>query len=164
MFENIKNFADLKKAYHKAARENHPDLGGDTETMKKINNDFDRAAKRIERDGETFGTEQAAEKNGKTTETAQDLAEFAEILGKLYGLDGLDIELCGSWLWITGNTYTHREAIKVAGCKWSKNKQAWYWHKGEYTRKGKRRYDMDEIRAMHGSEKIRGSAPKRIAV
>ena len=29
MFENIKNFADLKKAYHKAARENHPDMGGD---------------------------------------------------------------------------------------------------------------------------------------
>ena len=164
MFENIKNFADLKKAYHKAARENHPDLGGDTETMKKINNDFDRAAKRIERDGEKFSTESAADQNGKTAETAQDLAEFADILGKLYGLDGLDIELCGSWLWITGNTYAHREAIKAAGCKWSKNKQAWYWHKGDYVRKGRRRYDMDEIRAMHGSEKIRGSAPKRIAV
>lgn len=48
MFENIKNFADLKKAYHKAARENHPDLGGDLETMKRINNDFERAAKRID--------------------------------------------------------------------------------------------------------------------
>ena len=162
MFENIKNFADLKKAYHRAARENHPDLGGDTETMKKINNDFERAAKRIERNGETFSTEQAAEQNGKTKETAQDLAEFAEILGKLYGLDGLDIELCGSWLWITGNTYTHREAIRAAGCKWSKNKQAWYWHKGEYNRRGRRRYDMNEIRAMHGSEKIRGSAPKQL--
>lgn len=162
MFENIKNFADLKKAYHKAARENHPDMGGDTETMKRINNDFERAAKRIEREGESFSTEQAATENGKTTETAHDLAEFAEILGKLYGLDGLNIELCGSWLWITGNTYAHREAIKAAGCKWSKNKQAWYWHKGEYTRRGKRRYDMDEIRAMHGSEKIRGNTTKRI--
>lgn len=58
MFENIKNFADLKKAYHKAARENHPDIGGDTETMKKINNDFERAAHRIERDGERLSGEQ----------------------------------------------------------------------------------------------------------
>lgn len=162
MFENIKNFADLKKAYHKAARENHPDMGGDTETMKRINNDFERAARRIERDGEKFSSESAAEKSGKTTETAQDMADFAEILSKLFGLDGLDIELCGSWLWITGNTYTHRDAIKAAGCKWSKNKQRWYWHKGDYVRKGKRRYDMDEIRAMHGSEKIRGSAPKHL--
>lgn len=162
MFENIKNFADLKKAYHKAARENHPDMGGDTETMKRINNDFERAARRIERDGEKFSSESAAEKSGKTTETAQDMADFAEILSKLFGLDGLDIELCGSWLWITGNTYTHRDAIKAAGCKWSKSKQRWYWHKGEYTRRGRRRYDMNEIRAMHGSERIRGSAQKQL--
>lgn len=48
MFENIRNFADLKKAYHKAARENHPDMGGDTETMKRINNDFERAERKSE--------------------------------------------------------------------------------------------------------------------
>ena len=40
-FKNVKNVEDLKTAYKKLARENHPDMGGDIEVMKAINNEFD---------------------------------------------------------------------------------------------------------------------------
>ena len=40
-FKNIKNVEDLKTAYKKLARENHPDMGGDVEVMKAINSEFD---------------------------------------------------------------------------------------------------------------------------
>lgn len=40
-FKNVKNVEDLKTAYKKLARENHPDMGGDVEVMKAINSEFD---------------------------------------------------------------------------------------------------------------------------
>jgi hypothetical protein len=31
------------------------------------------------------------------------------------------------WWWLTGDTYPHREALKSAGCRWSKLRKAWYF-------------------------------------
>ena len=108
MFENIFNFADLRKAYRDAARKAHPDMGGSDAAMQEVNAAYEKATKRIERTGERFSetAEQKAERE-KSAEwqhqtTAADMAEYAEILQKLFSLDGLEIELCGSWLWISG--------------------------------------------------------------
>ncbi|MDR2597279.1 MAG: hypothetical protein LBC76_08180 [Treponema sp.] len=38
---NSKTLDELKAEYRRLAKENHPDLGGDTETMKEINAEFD---------------------------------------------------------------------------------------------------------------------------
>lgn len=40
-FENIESLEDLKNTYKKLAREYHPDMGGDDEVMKQINNQYD---------------------------------------------------------------------------------------------------------------------------
>ena len=165
MFENIFNFADLRKAYRDAARKAHPDMGGSDAAMQAVNADYEKAIKRIERCGERFADqaqqEQAAPEWARKT-TAEDMADFAEILQKLFGLDGIEIELCGSWLWISGNTRQYKDSLKEWGCKWSQNQSAWYWYSGEYHRKSKKRFTMDEIRDMHGSEKITGRPPKRL--
>ena len=69
-------------------------------------------------------------------------------------MSGVELELCGSWLWATGNTYPYKDALKSAGYHWSKNKQAWYWHEAGYAKHGKKSFTLDQIRDMHGSEKI----------
>ena len=165
MFEKCMNFDELRKAYRTAARKAHPDLGGSTAEMQKVNADYAAAVKRIERTGEKFASaEQEAENNAewKHRTTAADMTEYAEILQKLFGLEGIEIELCGSWLWISGNTRQYKDALKEWGCKWSANKNAWYWYAGEYHRRGKKRYSMDEIRDIHGSEKVYGKPAKRL--
>lgn len=166
MFRDIHNFAELKKAYKAAARKAHPDMGGSTEEMQRVNAAYEEAVKRIKRTGEKFtgSTAEEAEQKAQSAphETAEDMAAYAEILQKLFGLDGIEIELCGSWLWITGNTRLWKEQLKEFGCRWSNNKKAWYWYSGEYHKHGKRRYSMDEIRDMHGSETIRGRKPHRM--
>lgn len=40
-FKNVKSFEDLKEQFKALARKNHPDCGGDAETMKAINVEYD---------------------------------------------------------------------------------------------------------------------------
>lgn len=40
-FKNVKSFEDLKEQFKTLARMNHPDCGGDAETMKAINSEYD---------------------------------------------------------------------------------------------------------------------------
>lgn len=147
MFENCRTAEELKKEYHAAARQAHPDLGGSNEEMQRVNAEYEKAAERLAKGG-------AAD---ESFESMGDFEEYANVLNTLYGLAGIEIELCGTWLWITGSTYAHKDALKAAGCKWSAKKKAWYYHSGEYTRKGRKGYSMDEIRELHGSRKMNGT-------
>lgn len=40
-FKNVRTVKELKEAFKKLARENHPDMGGDVEVMKAINTEFE---------------------------------------------------------------------------------------------------------------------------
>lgn len=40
-FKNVKSFEDLKEQFRALARKHHPDAGGDVETMKEINTEYD---------------------------------------------------------------------------------------------------------------------------
>ncbi len=155
-FKNIDNIEDLKAEYRRLAMANHPDRGGSTEIMQQINNEysalFDRLKdvhKSTRPDGpRTYQAEKP------TTETPED---FIRIVNELFRLDGLEVELCGRWLWIGGATMKHKDALKALGCKWSKNKQKWSWHFPEdaaFSYKGRREWSMDKIRFMWGSENL----------
>ena len=86
--------------------------------------------------------------------TPQAAEQFADIITAIVHCAGIHIEICGSWIWVTGNTYPHRDTLKNAGYMYSKSKKAWY-HAGEGL-KGKRRgrYSLNQIRKLHGSEEI----------
>ena len=78
--------------------------------------------------------------------------DFDEFLAVLMGLKGLEIEICGSWLWIGGETKENKDALKGAGCRWASKKKLWYWHAGEWVKKVRRALTMEQIRDLHGSE------------
>ena len=69
-------------------------------------------------------------------------------------IDGIYTEICGIFLWVTGNTYPHKETFKAIGFKWSGKKQAWYWRPEGYVKKGRRQFSLDEIRMTYGSYDI----------
>lgn len=155
-FEHITTAQELKKAYKRLCLQLHPDKGGDPAKFKAMQAEYEEAAQRIAR-GEAAGNYQHNKKKDGTYKTAEEILheqqEFAAVLEKLIGLEGLDLEICGNWLWIGGNTYQHREAIKAAGAKYASKKKLWYWHAGEWVKKVRRTLTMDEIRDLHGSEK-----------
>ena len=155
-FVNCRNLDELKKAYKAAAMKNHPDMGGDTATMQAINAEYSARFEVLKRSQ----NEQAAEDTtGRTHATTESAGDFIAIIAALLKLDGLEIELCGRWLWIGGNTREHKEAMKAAGCRWSSTKKLWSWHhaeEGQHWHKGTK--TMAEIRSKYGSTTFTRSA------
>lgn len=147
-FKNCNNLEELKKEYRRLILLHHPDRGGNEETMKQVNAEYEKMFNLLKNKKKA---EQTKTSEQETTETPQ---EFIHIMEKLITLEGLNIELCGSWLWISGNTYQHKDALRALGCMWSRSKQKWYWHGAEQAKKHRRSgtASMSQIRARYGSE------------
>lgn len=116
-FTNCKTLDELKKSYRKLAMEHHPDRGGDTETMKAINNEYEQMFNTL-KNGSTSATDST------TTESAYD---FISIIDKIIRIEGIVVELCGSWLWVSGDTKPVKDELKAAGFRWASRKKMWYW-------------------------------------
>lgn len=140
----------LKKLYKKLAMKHHPDIGGAEADMKEINSEYDQLFEQLKNiheaaNGETYTAQQP------TQETPD---EFKNIINCLLHLEGIDIEICGSWIWVTGETMKHKETLKELRFRWSKSKKAWYFHNEGYRKHNNKQFTLDEIRSLYGSEKI----------
>lgn len=144
---------ELKAAYKRLAIANHPDHGGSTETMQQINAEYTDLFEQLKNTHRNAAGEQYTSR--ETTDEAP--AEFIELIEKLIRLPGIIIELCGSWLWITGDTKPVKDELKTIGFRWSSNKSAWYYHRGGYHKRSGKEHTMDEIRNMYGSQQYTGS-------
>lgn len=139
----IETIEQLKLQYRDLIKKNHPDVGGSNEAMKAINLEYETLFRQIEQ-GLTF--EQKKENRHKVNDG------FREILAKVIFLQGIKIEIIGSWLWISGNTFAVYQQIKQAGFKFSKTKKSWYWYNGieKANPHYRGRYTMAELRDRHG--------------
>ncbi len=150
-FPNITDAAELKALYRQLCKQYHPDKGGSTEQMQDINNQYDAAMKRL-----ISGKDDAEYGEGKWYKTrAEEEAVEAAVraaVEKIAHLDGLDIEIIGAWVWVSGDTRTHKEALKEAAYRWMHNRKMWAF-KGKESR-GNGKTSMEEMREKYGSEKV----------
>lgn len=139
-FQNIKTLDELKVAFRKLAKKHHPDLGGNEETMKEINLEYDHLKQKLSR-GQKDGT------------TEEDMNAFRDIINNLIHLN-LEIEICGRWIWVSGDTWPHRETLKANGLRWAKRKKMWFWKPADSGSKKRTSTPMDKIREKYGSQKV----------
>ena len=144
-FNGITTLEELKREYKRLAMANHPDRGGDLETMQQINAEYDIMFKLVgsihrNAKGETY-----------TKETNETPDMFKDIIEKLIRMNGVEIEIIGCFIWLSGNTKIYKEAIKSLGFKWHTTKKMWYKAPEDYRKKSKVSYSIDEIRNMYGS-------------
>ena len=153
-FNNATNLDELKKEYRRTSKIHHRACGGDEEIMKAINNEHDELFEILKRQHNARADADPTGKTRRTTETPQ---EFRTVIEALLKLD-LTVELCGSWLWISGGTKPHKEELKKVGCRWSASKKMWYWRHPEegYTR-SRGKATMNQIRNRYGSQTFQGS-------
>lgn len=152
MFEKITSLDELRKAYRAAAMKAHPDHGGSTESMQAVNAAYEKRFEALKRE---HNARAAADPTGKTRPINETPEQFRAVLEALLKIEGIIIELCGSWIWVSGDTRTHKDEIKSAGCFWAQKKKVWYWRCAEdacHSRKGGK--DMSHIRSKYGSERI----------
>ena len=148
-FTNCTTLDELKKEYRKLAMIHHPDHGGNPEIMKAINSEYKRTFETLKNQHNS-----TAEDFRKTTEAPE---EFINIINTLIKFPGIIVELCGSWLWISGDTLPIKDQLKAAGCRWSSSKKMWYWHHPEEgARRTKGKSTMTDIRNKYGSQTFKG--------
>jgi hypothetical protein len=159
MFNACSSKEEAQSLYRKLALENHPDRGGDLRTMQEVNAAWAyylaHAAKeeqyKRQREAHCEGRKSAADYHNM-----ENLAEElrVRIEWALNNLPGVEVELIGLWIWLTGNTYAHKETIKASGYgfEYSGAKKAWYY--ASIPSFSKHRMKLDDIRALHGSVKF----------
>ena len=145
----------LKKAYRKACLANHPDKGGDVEIMKLINAAYDFLKK-----CDSWWTGEQSRKAKQTTPLTETMQEM---INKLRTLQGIKLEIIGSWLWVSGQTFGHKKALKDLKMKFSGNKKAWYYHEDTYCKRSKKKFSMNDIRFIHGSQDVETNRQKSLA-
>lgn len=159
-FNSPKTLEELKKQYKALAIKHHPDRGGKTSDMQAINAEYDALFNRLKdihatTDGKTYTA---------TTETTETSDEFKNIIDKLIHLDGIQVEICGSWLWITGATFKHKAVLKALKFRWSKSKRAWYYRTANYRKTSSKAFTLDQIRDLYGSKAINTEPQLKLSI
>lgn len=143
----------LKLAYRKACAKYHPDRNpAGLEMMKSINVAYDTLKDLPDEEIFTPGT-------GENHYFDELLNEAINIA---MNLDGVSIEVCGNWVWLSGNTKPHKDAIKSSGYFWASKKMMWYFRPAEYKSSNRGSWDIDRIRESHGSVKVDKKESKKI--
>jgi len=132
---------EAKSAYRVAAMKYHPDRNpAGAEMMKIINEAYD-----VLKD---YTGEVPASEGGSD----QDYPEAVNsALNAVVGLEGLEIEVCGAWVWISGETYKHKAVFKEAGYIYASKKKSWYFRPDDWRSASRGSYSMEEIRGKYGS-------------
>lgn len=147
-FQDVKNFEELKKEYRRLAKIHHPDKGGDSVLFRKLKEEYDRKAKQL------LNGEEEKEKKDGFKETAETMEAYKRIIDELLKYENVNIEICGLWLWIDGETKPIKDKLKNLGCLWASKKEKWYYRPPEYKSHTRKTQTMEYIREKYGSEKI----------
>lgn len=135
----------IKATYKKLALKYHPDrnpLGG--ELMKAINAAFEMLIKNIDNLSKYQAEPEERYNYGE---------ELEAVLNMLNQLSGVIFEVIGNWVWISGDTKPHKDALKEFNCKWASKKKQWYYRPEEHrSRRNSKEHTIDEIRAKYGSD------------
>lgn len=157
-FTNCKNIEDVKETYRKLAKNLHPDCGGDAEEFKKMMAEYTVIFKRLKN---VHRTAEKAEQESHT-EYQESPERFADIINKVIFMDGVEIEIVGSWVWLSGNTYAYKEDIKAAGFFWSSKHKKWYWNGGTHKSKKHSKLSFEQVKNLHGCQKVKSAMQARL--
>ncbi len=146
--ENLQTIDTLKKRYKELAFKLHPDAHPTataeekeafSEQMKELNSEYEQAIPMV----------------GKNCNKEYQVDNYPRIIEDLIKLNLIDvvIEICGWFIYLSGNTKPYSKQFKLLGYRWNPAKQMWYkapeWWKKTYNKT----WSMEEIRNAYGSQK-----------
>lgn len=82
----------------------------------------------------------------------QDYIDFPEVLDQLVRLKELDLEMIGSWLWVSGYTWKYKDQLKELGLQYAPDKKLWYFRPADERSGNSNPIPIELIRQMHGTD------------
>lgn len=161
-FSNVQTLEELRKQYRDLLKKYHPDnVNGSTEATQEINAEYDRLFKML-KDRHESKSADGSQDNASGAKSAYNANMYdwendkalREILQKIISFNGIEIEIIGQWIWISGNTYSYKKELKELGFKWASQKKQWIWHSEEFRKKSHKTLSMEDIRNYYGSTKV----------
>ena len=140
MYFKGQTIEELKKEYKTLCKQYHPDIckqENATEIMQEINAEYEEKIKN------------ATQGNN-------------DIINDLLNIDTLIIEIIGVFVWVSGDTKTHKEKLKELGYRYSSNKKMWYYilKNGLKYRRGTKK-SIDDIKNKYGCRTVSKNKDKK---
>ena len=156
-FSSVTSLDELKLQYKKLAFKNHPDRGGKTEVMQEINSEYEQLLNRIINEASKDQYQDSSE-NGRgfwssRSEHSEVEKKVKQAIDAIINLDGLNIEIIGVWVWVSGDTKQHKDKLKEAGFVWNRVQCKWVFIGKKSNGRG--RMTLDQMRELHGSQKVK---------
>lgn len=167
-FKNVQTLDELRKQYRDLLKKYHPDNGnGSEEATKAINVEYEKLFKILK---DNHSQQNTTSSNTETQYSSYDNMKYdfaedsllREMLQKVIYFSDITIEIIGSWLWISGNTYQYRKELKEFGFKFASQKKRWYWHSDAFRKKSHKKLSMNDIRNYYGSTEVETDGRRRL--
>lgn len=142
-FKKCSSLEDAKKVYRTLAKKLHPDMGGNTQQMQDLQAIYTHII----------------EHNVYFSNDSKFNINIEKIISNLLHHEFINIEVIGSWIWVTGETKAIKEELLNLGFKWASKKKAWHWAEKRNTKRSNK--DLDGIRATYGSVLVAGQRPQK---
>ena len=155
--EDLKDVNTLRAAYKRLLIKYHPDNNKNDTTgmMQEINAEYDKLFEQIKyayENSEAYTNQTDRQKQAYDWEKDKQLRAIIAALSKFAGPE---IELCGTWVYVRGETYPYRKELKVLGMNYNRQKTCWIIHFADYYKHHKKSLSMSHIRDKYGSVVIR---------
>lgn len=154
-FNNVNTLEELRKQYKELLKKYHPDNpNGSTEATQEVNAEYDNLFKVLKDKHESKAADNENSYNNMQYDFEED-AKLREVLQKIIHFTDITIEICGSWIWLSGNTYQYKTDLKEIGFKWASKKKQWHFHTDAFRKKGHKALSMEDIRSYYGSTEVK---------
>jgi len=143
-FTNCSSLDEAKQLYKKLVFQLHPDTSG---------RDSQGEFQAMQNEFEAFRPSTEKFKGEFENWNAQ---EYSELIQQLMQIPNITIEICGSWIWLAGDTKPVKELIKAVDTGetmkrgFSSKKKKWYFSPVGYRKWSKRELSFDEIKDRYG--------------
>jgi curved DNA-binding protein CbpA len=162
-FKDCTSKQEAKKLFRELAKRFHPDTEtGDNDVMVSIIAEYETVMKTLK----FAKSEDAGAEKAEQTEEEFKIhvsREMQEIIDNISHLP-IDIEVIGTWIWISGNTYPYKSYLTAYNFTWCAKKKMYQWHMENDSPKWRKApKNIDEIRDIYGTQKVRNVVHEAIA-
>ena len=141
-FEGCMSLRETKQRYLALARQFHPANGVDPITLFQIRLEYQQIAR-----DPFYGFHQHPE------DVKEDFLHYPDVVDKLLCWK-LSVELIGTWTWVSGETYPHREQLTEMGFTYEPLKKAWYSRPSSCRSANPNPLPFDKIKSLHDRKTI----------